>query len=124
MSELKDNQLVFVNDSGEEVLCDILFTYRSEEFNKDYVFFTPVGDVDKYEVSCASYVPAEDGIGELNEVTSEEEWEMLEEVFNTYISDGVEDEEQEGCYGCEGCEDCEGCDDDSNKGCGGCCHKG
>ena len=34
MSELKENQLVFVDENQNEVLCDILFTYESEEFGK------------------------------------------------------------------------------------------
>ena len=29
MDNLKDNQLIFVNDKNEEVVCDILFTYHS-----------------------------------------------------------------------------------------------
>ena len=123
MTDLKENQLIFTDDKGDEVLCDILFTYHSEEYQKDYVFFTPVGasdEEDNIQVSCASYIPDTDGIGELNEVTSDEEWEMLSEVFNSYVSD-EEDEDNECCGGCAGCqEDCEGCDDGSCGGCPGC----
>ena len=125
MDNLKENQLIFTDDKGDEVLCDIIFTYHSEEYNKDYVFFTPVGasdDDDNIQVSCASYIPQEDGIGELNEVTSDEEWEMLSEVFNAYVNE--DDEEEMGCA-CGNCESCEGeCDPESGS-CGGCpgCHK-
>lgn len=120
MEKLQDNQLIFTDDKGDEVLCDILFTYHSEEYNKDYVFFTPVGSSDEddnVEVSCASYIPGDDGFGELNEVTTDEEWEMLSEVFNAYISE-EENEDKDEAFGCEGCESCEGCD--SEGGCGGC----
>lgn len=115
MAELKDNQLVFVDENGNEILCDIIFTYDSEEFNKSYVFFAPVGSADedgKVEVGVASYVPTEDGVGELHAVETDEEWDMLAEVFESFA-----DEDECGCCedGC--CED--ECDDE--EGCSCCC---
>lgn len=104
MAELKDNQLVFIDEEQNEILCDIIFTYNSEEFAKNYVFFTPVGSEDedgRCEVAVASYVPTEDGIGELSPVETEEEWDMLEEVFQAYAEDSE--------CGCGCGEDCE-CD--------------
>ena len=40
MIELQDNQLFFTNDKGEEVVCDILFTFDSEETKKSYIVYT------------------------------------------------------------------------------------
>ena len=110
---LKDDQLVFTDEQGNEVLCDIIFTFHSDEFNKDYVFFSQVGSEDedgKVEVGVASYIPTDGAIGELNAVESDEEWDMLEEVFNDYASE---------CDECDDC-DCDECHDDC--GCD-CCHK-
>lgn len=111
--KLNDEQLVFTDEQGNEVLCDIIFTYHSEEFNKDYVFFAQNGSEDedgKVEVGVASYIPTGDSIGELNAVESDEEWDMLEEVFNQYALDSE----------CDDC-DCEECDDECDCGCD-CCH--
>ena len=36
---MQDRTLTLIQDDGKEILCDILFTYHSEEFNKDYVVF-------------------------------------------------------------------------------------
>ncbi len=121
--ELKENQLVFVDENNNEVLCDILFTYESEEFNKKYVFFSPVGPEDEArEVAVASYQETEEGIGELEVVTSDEEWDMLEEVFAAFA-----EEHECGCECC--CEDdcdCEECDcEEEDEECtheGCCCH--
>lgn len=113
MVELKDNQLTFVNDEGKEILCDIIFTYDSEEFHKSYVFFTEVGAVpgdDGIPVNCAAYVPNEtDGTGELVAIETDEEWEMVEKVFNDYLAE-LDDEECD-CDGeCDGCpSSCDGC---------------
>ena len=107
MAQLKENQLVFIDENQNEVLCDIIFTYDSEEFGKSYVFFTEVGSEDENgnrEVGVASYVPTDDGIGELQPVTTDEEWEMIEEVFESF----AEESENGCCCGC-GCEDGE-CD--------------
>ena len=107
--ELREDQLVFEDEQGNEVLCDIIFTYHSEEFNKDYVFFAQNGSEDedgKVEVGVASYIPKDNGIGELNAVESDEEWDMLEEVFNSYAEECECD-----CDECgeEDCGEC-GCD--------------
>ena len=121
--ELKENQIVFIDENGDEVLCEILFTYSSEETGYNYVFFFPVGSEDedgKVEIGVARYNETENGTGELEPVNTDEEWEMLEEVFEAYAN------EQESC-GC-GC----GCDCDCDEECdceeeecgheGCCCH--
>ena len=98
MDNIKDSQLVFVNENGEEVICDILFTYHSENFNKDYVFFIPVENINDdgtNDVACASYIEKDNAIGELNSVESDEEWEELSEVFNSFLLDTEEDSEEE-----------------------------
>ena len=122
MAELKEGQLVFVDENENEVLCDILFTYDSEEFGKSYVFFSPVSSEDEdgnREVAVASYKPTEDGIGELEVVETDEEWDMLEEVLESYV-----DECGCGC-GHEGC-DCDGdcecdCEEEEDEECHCCC---
>ena len=98
MDNLKDNQLIFVNENNEEVVCDILFSYHSENFNKDYVFFIPlenVNDDGTNDVACASYIEKDNAIGELNAVESDEEWEELSEVFDSFLLDAEEDSEEE-----------------------------
>lgn len=98
MDNLKDNQLIFVKENNEEVVCDILFTYHSKNFNKDYVFFIPVENINDdgtNDVACASYIEKDNAIGELNAVESDEEWEELSEVFNSFLLDTEEDSEEE-----------------------------
>ena len=118
MAELKDNQLVFIDEEQNEILCDIIFTYNSEEFAKNYVFFTPVGSEDedgRCEVAVASYVPTEDGIGELSPVETEEEWELIANLLEQYVA------QFEGQCNCEEC-DCDGeCDGEEECTCA--CHK-
>lgn len=117
---MKKNQLTFIDESGKEVLCDIVFTFDSEEFGKSYVVFHPTleeAPEEQIEVMAACYKPTEDGDGELYAIETDEEWQLVEDMLQKY------DEEECGC----GCEDCEGeCDDDcdcDDDECDcGCCH--
>lgn len=104
----KDNKLVYIDEKGNEVLCEILFTFEAEEFKKNYVLFYPVGadekDDEEVEVLAASFVPAEDGsVGELFDVETDEEWQLIEETLESFVAN--EDEE------------CDECDDECEDGC-------
>ncbi len=107
---MDENYLTVVDEDGNEILCEILFTFDSEENEKSYVFYVPVetSDDDDIEVLCSAYQPDEDGsIGQLSEIESDEEWDMIEEVFNTYMSNMEDMDDDEECD----------CDDDDC-----CCH--
>ena len=41
------------------------------------------------------YIEKDNAIGELNSVESDEEWEELSEVFNSFLLDTEEDSEEE-----------------------------
>lgn len=117
----KQNQLILVDEDGTEVLCNILFTFDSDEFGKSYVLFSPVSSEEnedgEVEVAAASYIPQEDGtVGELNPIETDEEWELVESVLAQF------DEEDDECECC--CDDCGlECDtDECDCDCGGHCH--
>ncbi len=102
-----ENKLIYVDDEGSEVLCEILFTFDSEEFKKSYVLFYPVGQENEEEVEilAASYAPMDDGtVGELFDIETDEEWDLIQDTLDAFNED---DEE------CEECDcDEEGCEDD------------
>ena len=87
---MEDRTLTITTDSGEEILCEILFTTHSEEFNKDYVVFVEKGT---NTASAAIYNANDKGEGKLTQITSEEEWTMLEEMLDDYYNN------QENCCG-------------------------
>ena len=94
-NQLKENQLTYVDDKGNEILCDILFTFENNEFNKNYVLFYPTGSLEEeIQVYAASYEPLEGEIGELNEITTDEEWKMIEEVLAAFENDNEEESEE------------------------------
>lgn len=112
--EKKENQIIFVDESGKEVACEVLFTYESPEYKKNYVFFVDPSTEDedgKVEVGVASYTEKDGGVGELFPVEDDAEWDMLAEVFEAYAS-----EEECDCNCDCDCED--ECDDDCDCCCG------
>lgn len=108
---MEDRTLVLTMEEGKEVTCDILFTYHSDQFEKDYVVFQPRGEE---QLSAAVYVEEGDGKGSLQEVKTEEEWNMLEELVNDYYNEDSSDCSHN-CGDCSGCAsdacDCDGCDE-------------
>jgi len=91
------NRLTITNEEGQEIECEILFTFNSEEYEKNYVVFSPMGeeyiDEDGYpELHAASYIPNEDGEGVLTSIEDDAEWDMIEEVIASFL----EGEEEEG----------------------------
>lgn len=107
---MQDRTLTLIQDDGKEILCDILFTYHSEEFNKDYVVFQVRNEGN---ASAAIYHPEDNGKGSLERIESDEEWEMLEELLNDYAS-SMEDSSFSGCQGCHSAEECGGCGECQN----------
>lgn len=117
--EEKENTLTLVDEKGNETLCEILFTFHSETFNKDYVVFAVPGDEEseEQEVSAASYVEKDGNVGDLHEIETDEEWAEVEEMLGSFLDEECDCDE---CH-CEDC-DCEDCNGEHECCDGECCH--
>ncbi len=108
-----DRTITLIRDDGKEIIADILFTYHSPEFDKDYVVFQVR---ESGEVSAAQYFENDDKKGTLEKIETEEEWQLLEELLNDYAEEsnkgcGSSCEGCQSCSSCSGCDNCEGCED-------------
>lgn len=86
--------ITIVDEDGNEELYQILFTFDSQDFDKSYVLLYPAGtsEDDEVEIQAYSFVANEEGnAGDLNPIETDAEWDMVEEVLNTFLAD--EDEE-------------------------------
>jgi len=91
--------ITVVDENGNEQLCNILFTFESEEFKKSYVLYYPVGadedEDEEIEIHASSFTPNEDGNdGELLPIETDEEWEVIEEMLNTFLEEEEEEDEE------------------------------
>ena len=91
MASEENKELITIYDEeGNESLYEILFTFESDDFGKSYVLLYPagLGDSDDIEIQAFSYQESDDELnGSLYPIESDEEWNMVEEVLNTFISD-------------------------------------
>jgi uncharacterized protein YrzB (UPF0473 family) len=90
-----EKQITVIDDNGNEQLCEVLFTFDSEEFKKSYVLYYPVGadeDEEDIEIHASSFNQGENEEGELSPIETDEEWDMIEEMLNAFL-DEEEDEE-------------------------------
>jgi len=84
-----DNKITVIDENGNEQLCEILFTFESEEFGKSYVLYYPIGEEDEdgeVEIHASSFIPGEDS-GELMPIETEEEWDLIEEMLETFLDE-------------------------------------
>nr|WP_295969590.1 DUF1292 domain-containing protein [uncultured Bacillus sp.] len=90
-----ENNITVVDDEGNEQLCEILFTFDSEEFGKSYVLYYPVGEGEEdeeIEIHASAFIPSEDNEdGELMPIETDSEWDLVEEMLNTFLEE--EDDE-------------------------------
>ena len=78
------NSFTVINDEGKEVVCDVLFTFDSEETNKSYIAYTD-NTKDKngnVQVYASIYDPNEEN-PELQPIESEKEWKVIETILQT-----------------------------------------
>ena len=85
---MDENRMVITDENGNEHLVEILFTYHSDERNKDYVIFYELDNPDE----VMAYAYNEDH--ELIELT-DEEYSEVEEVLNAFQDEGDEDASDE-----------------------------
>ena len=87
--------ITLVDEQGHETLFESLLTIDGkEEFGKSYVLLVPVNAEEdengEVEIQAYSFIENEDGTeGELQPIPedSEDEWNMIEEVFNSFMEE-------------------------------------
>lgn len=84
------------NNKGEELECNVLFTFDSEEFNKSYIVFTDntLDDNGKIKVYANTYDPTGADIA-LGQIETDKEWEVIEGLLSSLqekVGDRVNEE--------------------------------
>lgn len=79
-----NNTFKVINDEGQEILCDILFTFDSEETKKSYIVYTDNSrDAEgNIQVYASIYDPKQDN-PKLEPIETEQEWKIIETILST-----------------------------------------
>lgn len=97
---MKENTFTMIDENGNEVVYDVLFTFESEETNKNYIVYTDNSKDEEgnIEVYASVYYPNEEN-GKLEAIETEKEWKTIETILETLQEEiknkaGTENNEQ------------------------------
>jgi uncharacterized protein YrzB (UPF0473 family) len=89
-----ENHITVIDEEGNEQLCEVLFTFESDKFGKSYVLYYPIGadenEDEEIEIHASSFIPGDNEEGELMPIETEEEWDLIEEMLNTFLEEEEE----------------------------------
>ena len=81
---MEKNKFSLIDDKGNEVVYDVLFTFESEETNKNYIVYTDNSHDDKGNIQVyASIYNPDDEKTKLEAIETEKEWKVIETILNT-----------------------------------------
>ncbi len=75
-----------IDDQEQELEFEVLFTFESDEGKKYVLYFDP--EEESPQVFSSIY----DDDGNLYPVETPEEWDMIEEVFNSFMAQDEDDD--------------------------------
>jgi len=92
-----EEKMTFIatDENGNDVECEALFTFESEETNKSYIAYTDntLDEAGNTKVYASTYTPGEEKTA-LKPIESEKEWKMVEAILEE-LQDAAEAETTE-----------------------------
>lgn len=81
---MKKNSFTMIDENGNEIVYDVLFTFESEETHKNYIVYTDNSKDEEgnVEVYASIYDPS-DPHSKLEAIESEKEWKVIETILET-----------------------------------------
>lgn len=81
---MKKNTFTLIDQEGNEIVYDVLFTFESEETNKNYIVYTDQSKDEKGNIQVyASIYDPNDPKSKLEAITTEKEWKVIETILET-----------------------------------------
>ena len=81
---MKDETMTFkvINDEGKERLCEVLFTFESDETKKNYIVYTDntLDEEGNTKVYASIYNPDQDET-KLLPIETDKEWKIIETIL-------------------------------------------
>ena len=81
---MKDETMTFkvINDEGKEGECEVLFTFESDETNKNYIVYTDntIDEEGNTKVYASIYNPEQDET-KLLPIETDKEWKIIETIL-------------------------------------------
>src|SRR5690554_4821716 len=88
LPEDNEERIVIPDENGDEHLFEVLFTFDVDETGNSYMVLVPEGgndsDEGEVEVHAFRYEEPEGGDLSLYPIETDQEWDMVEELLNTF----------------------------------------
>lgn len=71
-----------LNEEGQEIECEVLFTFESEETHKNYIIYTDntIDEEGNTKVYASIYTPNQEDLN-LQPIETEKEWKVIETIL-------------------------------------------
>ena len=81
---MKKNTFSMIDENGNEIVYDVLFTFESDETGKNYIVYTDntrdeTGNIEVY----ASIYDPNDPHSKLEAIKTDKEWRVIETILDT-----------------------------------------
>ncbi|MDD4035836.1 MAG: DUF1292 domain-containing protein [Bacilli bacterium] len=82
--DMEKNSFTVLDENGREITCDVLFTFESEETNKNYIVYTDntIDEEGNTKVYASIYDPNDEN-SKLEEIKTEKEWNIIESILSS-----------------------------------------
>ena len=82
---MKEEKMYFkiIDENGKEIECEVLFTFESDETNKNYIVYTDntIDEEGNTKVYASIYTPNEEDL-KLTAIETEKEWKIIETILS------------------------------------------
>ena len=82
---MKEEHMKFkvIDENGKEIECEVLFSFESDETNKNYIVYTDntIDDNGNKKVYASTFDPKEEN-PILGSIETDEEWKVIENILN------------------------------------------
>ena len=78
------NIIKVTNEKGDQIICDILFTFDNDETKKSYIVYTDntKDEEGRVRVYASTYNP-NDAKTKLEDIKTEKEWKVIDTILQT-----------------------------------------
>jgi uncharacterized protein YrzB (UPF0473 family) len=82
--EKNNGKIMITNNKGEELECDVLFTFDDDKLNKSYIVYTDnsLDDNGQIKVYASTYDKEGNDLS-LGKIETEEEWDNIENILSS-----------------------------------------
>ncbi len=92
---MKNNKFTLIDENQNEVEYDVLFTFESEETNKNYIVYTDQTKDENGNIKVyASIYDPNDPNSKLEAIETDKEWKVIETILSTLQEEIKKKQEQ------------------------------